>query len=147
MTQIQKNRNLAVQNSFDSNGRAGKIGVEFSMPLNFGIGMDIRSGARLAMTSQKTNYRSELAMQDLHWQNLIQNLQNYQENLKLALSIEKAQKAKLENERRLLKQGRTSTYQILVFEQDYSNAELNSQEIAYKFHQLLADKKLYEENL
>ena len=147
MTQIQRNRNLAVENSFDSNGRAGKIGVEFSMPLNIGINLDIGRGARSAMNSEKINYRSELANQELHWQNLIQNLQNYRDNLKLALSIEMAQKAKLENERRLLKQGRTSTYQILVFEQDYSNAELNSQEIAYKFHQLLADKKLYEENL
>ena len=104
-------------------------------------------GARKAISSEKINYRSELANQDLHWQNLVQNLHNYQENLKLALAIESAQKAKLENERKLLKQGRTSTYQILVFEQDYSNAELNAQEMAYKFHQFLADKKLYEENL
>ncbi len=147
MTQIERNRDIALQNSFDSKGRAGKIGVEFSMPLNIGLSSDVRLGARKAITSEKINYRSELANQDLHWQNLIQNLHNYQENLRLALAIESAQKAKLENERKLLKQGRTSTYQILVFEQDYSNAELNAQEMAYKFHQFLADKKLYEENL
>ncbi len=147
MTQIERNRDLAIQNSFDSKGRAGKIGIEFSMPINIGLSSDIRLGARTAISSEKINYRSELAMQDLHWENLVQNLNNYQENLKLALAIESAQKAKLENERRLLKQGRTSTYQILVFEQDFSNAELNTQEIAYKFHQLIADKKLYEENL
>jgi outer membrane protein TolC len=147
MTQIERSRDLALQNSFDSKGRAGKIGVEFSMPLNIGLSSDIRLGARKAISSEKINYRSELANQDLHWQNLVQNLHNYQENLKLALAIESAQKAKLENERKLLKQGRTSTYQILVFEQDYSNAELNAQEMAYKFHQFLADKKLYEENL
>jgi outer membrane protein TolC len=147
MTQIDRARNIAVNNSFDSKGRAGKIGIEFSMPLNINLTSDIRLGARKAMNAEKINYRNELALQELHWQNLIQNLFNYQENLKLALSIESAQKAKLENERKLLKQGRTSTYQILVFEQDFSNAELNSQEIAYKLHQLLAEKKLYEENL
>lgn len=146
LTQIERNRYLAMQNSFDSKGRAGKIGIEFSMPINIGLSLDVQDGARKTMKAEKIGYRSELALQELDWQNLIQNLKNYQENLKLALAIEKSQKLKLENERKLLKQGRTSTYQILVFEQDYSNAELNTQELAYKFHELLANKKYYEEN-
>ncbi|MFM2200500.1 MAG: hypothetical protein RL769_555, partial [Pseudomonadota bacterium] len=105
-----------------------------------------QKGARKAMNAQKINYRNEQALQELDWQNLIQNLKNYQENLRLALAIEKSQKNKLEHERNRLKQGRTSTYQILVFEQDFSNAELNTQEIAYKFHELIAQKRFYDES-
>lgn len=146
MTQIERNRNIAIQNSFDEKGRAGKVGLEFSVPINIGLGLDVQKGARKAMSSQKINFKNEQALQELDWQNLIQNLVNYQENLRLALAIEKAQKVKLENERRLLKQGRTSTYQILVFEQDFSNAELNTQEIAYKFHELIAQKRFYDES-
>lgn len=146
MTQIERNRNIAIQNSFDEKGRAGKVGLEFSVPINIGLGLDVQRGARKAMSSQKINFKNEQALQELDWQNLIQNLANYQENLRLALAIEKAQKIKLENERRLLKQGRTSTYQILVFEQDFSNAELNTQEIAYKFHELIAQKRFYDES-
>jgi len=146
MTQIERNRTLAWQNSFDEKGRAGKVGLEFSVPINIGLGLDVQRGARKAMNSQKINYRHEQAMQELDWQNLIQNLKNYQENLRLALAIERSQKNKLENERSRLKQGRTSTYQILVFEQDFSNAELNTQEIAYKFHELIAQKRFYDES-
>ena len=69
-----------------------------------------------------------------------------QENLRLATQIENAQKAKLENERNLLTRGRTSTYQILVFEQEYSNSELTTQQIAQKLHELIAEQKLYQQS-
>ena len=82
--------------------------------------------------------------QEIDWKNLIQNFKDWQENLKLSMQIEAAQKAKLENERNLLSKGRTSTYQILVFEQEFSNAELNTQQIAQKLYELIADQKLYQ---
>ena len=74
----------------------------------------------------------------------MQNLAIYKENLKLAQSIEAVQKAKLENERYRLKQGRTSTYQVLLFEQDYSNSQLATIQIADKMLEAVADQKLYQ---
>ena len=37
-------------------------------------------------------------------------------------------------------------YQILVFEQEYSNSELTTQQIAQKLHELIAEQKLYQQS-
>ena len=120
--------------------------MEFSLPINIGLSSDIRKGARLKASADKISYREKLLQQEVDWQNLQENLNDYQENLRLATQIENAQKAKLENERTLLTRGRTSTYQILVFEQEYSNSELTTQQIAQKLHELIAEQKLYQQS-
>ena len=81
--------------------------------------------------------------QENDWQNMVQNLSIYKENLKLSQAIEAAQKSKLEYERRLLKQGRTTTYQILLFEQDFSNSQITTIQLAYQMLALIAEEKLY----
>lgn len=143
VNQVEQNRLQAVGTTFQNNAPAGKVGIEFSMPLNFGLSSHVSLGASKKASAEKINYREKLQQQDLDWQNLIQNMQNLRQNLQLAMTIEKVQKLKLENERALLRQGRTSTYQILVFEQEFSNAKLNTQQIAQKLYELIAETKLY----
>lgn len=142
--QIEATRSQALSSAFDQKGRAGTIGVKLSMPINFGLTSDIRQGAIQSASAAKTNYRQQVFQQENDWQNLVQNLAIYKENLKLSQAIEAAQKSKLENERKLLKQGRTSTYQILLFEQDYSNSQLTTIQTAYKLLSLIAQEKLYQ---
>ncbi|MFM7556973.1 MAG: TolC family protein, partial [Alphaproteobacteria bacterium] len=144
VNQVEPKRIDAVSATFDRSAPNGKIGLEFSMPLNIGVSADIRKGARLQASSHKTSYQEKLLQQEVDWKNLIQNFKDWQDNLKLSMQIELTQRAKLENERNLLSRGRTSTYQILVFEQEYSNAELNTQQIAQKLYELIAEQKLYQ---
>ena len=144
VNQVEPNRMDAFSATFDRSAPNGKIGLEFSMPLNVGVSADIRHGARLQASSHKTSYQEKLLQQEVDWKNLLQNFKDWQENLKLSMQIEATQKAKLENERNLLSRGRTSTYQILVFEQEFSNAELNTQQIAQKLYDLIAEQKLYQ---
>lgn len=141
--QIQPSNQQALYNSFQGNGRAGTFGVKFSMPINFGLTSEIRQGDVLSASAAKINYQQKVFEQENDWQNLVQNLIIYKENLTLAQLIENAQKLKLENERKLLKQGRTTTYQILLFEQEYSNAQLTTIQIAYKMLTLIAQENLY----
>lgn len=145
--QIQQVAGSAVSNSFVQVGRAGVVGVNFSTPINFSTIKDIQAGARESALAAKTNYRQKIIDQENDWENLLQNLATYKENLKLAQAIEEAQKLKLENERLRLKQGRTNTYQVLLFEQDYSNSQLTTIEIANTLLGLVADQKLYGNNL
>ncbi len=145
--QIEANKSQAVLSSLDQKGRAGAIGVKFSMPINFGLTSEIRYGALQSASAAKINYRQKIFEQENDWQNLVQNLAIYKENLKLAQSIESAQKSKLENERNLLKQGRSSTYQILIFEQDFANSQLTVIQIAYKLLTMIAQEKLYQANI
>jgi outer membrane protein TolC len=144
LNQVESERMRAIRNTIDSNAPITKIGLELSMPINIGMSRDIQEGARVKTISEKTNLKEKLFQQQLDWSNLQQNLKDYQENLKLASLVEQSQKIKLENERKLLSQGRTSIYQILVFEQEFSNSELNTQQLAQQLHELLAEQKLYQ---
>ena len=107
---------------------------------------DIRQGARQSASAAKITYHQKVFEQENDWQNLVQNLEIYKENLGLAQAIEAAQKSKLENERKLLKQGRTTTYQILLFEQDFLNSEMTTIQLAYKMAALMAQQKLYQKH-
>ncbi len=144
--QIQKSNQQAIYDSFQKNGRAGTLGIKFSMPINFGLTSEIRAGDIQSASAAKINYRQKIFEQENDWQNLVQNLLIYKDNLALSQAIENAQKLKLENERRLLKQGRTTTYQILLFEQDYSNSQLTTVQNAYQLLSLIAQEKLYQGN-
>jgi outer membrane protein TolC len=144
VNQIEKNKSSAISNSLYHEGAAGTLGLKLSVPINFGLTSDIRAGALKTASAAKLNYRQKLFEQETDWENLIFNLTSYKENLKLAQMIEVAQKSKLENERKLLKQGRTSTYQILLFEQDYSNSQLTTIQIANQLLGLIAEEKLYQ---
>ena len=142
--QVQPGFSSAIAAAPDRVGRAGMIGVKLSMPVNFGLTSSIAQGARQSASAAKSNYRQKVFEQENDWQNLLQNLQIYKESLGLAQAIEAAQKAKLESERRLLKQGRTTTYQILLFEQDFSNSQIAAIQTAYKMSALIAQQRLYQ---
>jgi outer membrane protein TolC len=144
VNQIERNSQRAIDNSFNQVGESGKIGVNFSMPVNFGLSSDIRRGAVKNASAAKMEYRWKVFEQENDWLSLITNLSSYKDNLNLALEIEKSQKLKLENERKMLKQGRTDTYQVLLFEQDFSNSKLTTVRIAHDLLHLTSDLKLYE---
>lgn len=144
LTNIDATAIKTVDNSFAPNGLGSKIGVQFSMPINFGLTSDIRQGAVKSASAAKITYRQKLLEQETDWESLTLSMESFRENLKLSLAIEAAQKSKLENERARLKQGRTSTYQVLLFEQDYSNAELTTQQLALKLLDTIANLQLYQ---
>ena len=141
---LETTRSEAVSRSFAQNGDEAFIGVKFSMPLAIGLQSDIKKGAKASAGAAKMAYRQKVFNQENDWQTLLQNLRDYQENLRLNRRIEVLQKAKLENERQLLKQGRSSTYQVLLFEQDYNRARIDTIKIAYQLLSLVAERKLYE---
>ena len=141
---IEKSSPKALSRSLAGNGKEAIIGLNFSMPLYFNTQNQVRQGAALSASAARINYQQKLSDQENDWQSLIQNLNYKKQNLKLLKEIALAQKLKLENEQKLFKQGRTTTYQILVFKQSYNRAELDSISRAYEILSLLADKKLYD---
>lgn len=100
------------------------VGIKYNMPLNFSAQKDAREGARQSQRAAELNHHYITYAQEQNWVDLTQKLKDAQLSLKLATSMEKAQRAKLDNERTRLRQGRTTTYQVLLFEQDYLSAEV-----------------------
>jgi hypothetical protein len=113
------------------------------MPINFLLVNQITEGAEQQILAEKNQYQQQQLQYQNTWQNLNINGLALQENLKLALDILQIQKNKLNQERLLLKKGRTSTYQILMFEQDFSLAEANLWQIVYQLQQTIASRQIY----
>lgn len=136
--------NSVVNNSFNDTGREALVGVRFSVPFYIGTMMDIQQGAKQVASAARQTYQQKTFDEEKDWQDLIGQLIYYQQRAKLAREIEMAQKKKLENERVRLRQGRTSTYQVLLFEQDYCQSQINTILSANQFLALMAQKKLYD---
>lgn len=100
------------------------VGVKFSTPLDHDLINRDRQG--LIQTSAATTLDREQkefnARQD--WADLQAQLEEADMRLKLASELESAQKTKLAYERQRLETGRTTTYQILTFENDYAQSQL-----------------------
>ncbi|HYX36651.1 MAG TPA: TolC family protein [Oligoflexus sp.] len=116
----------AATDAFKADKPSMVIGVKFSTPLDRDLINRERSGlvkaseaARLDREQKEFNARQE-------WEDLVRQLSDAKTRLHLATEIESAQKQKLEYEKNRLERGRTTTYQILLFEQDYSSAQLGT---------------------
>lgn len=102
------------------------IGLKFSTALDRDLINREQSGlvkasaaARIDREQKEFNARQE-------WEELLRQLSDAKVRLSLATEIESAQKQKLEYEKNRLERGRTTTYQILLFEQDYASAQLGT---------------------
>lgn len=133
----------AFTNGNKTNHDSGYVGLMFNMPLNFSAVSDARAGAKRLQDSAEINERNLVYTQEQDWFDLKQRLAESQAALKIARSMENAQKAKLDNERTRLRQGRTTTYQVLLFEQDYSTAQASRILSASEIIALQAQLKLY----
>lgn len=123
---------------------AAFVGVRFQMPLNLMAASDAVEGARkneLAAIKSASHLRFE---QDQAWHDITQKLEESKQALKLATKMELAQKAKLDNERLRLRQGRTTTYQVLLFEQEFSLAQAARVHNAAQILSLQSQIKLYQ---
>ncbi len=134
----------AFERSTKTNHDNGYVGVMFQLPLNFKAVADAKAGARRLKDSAEINEQNLLYTQEQDWIDLKQNLSESKETLKLSRTMESAQKSKLENERTRLRQGRTTTYQVLLFEQDYTQAQASRVQAATQIIALESQLKLYQ---
>lgn len=136
--------NEAMKNAGKTERDTAFVGVRLNIPLNFSATSDAKAGALKAERAAELSYQYKQFTQDQDWTNLTQQLGEAKENLRLATNIVNAQKAKLENERTRLRQGRTTTYQVLLFEQDFSQSEVSRVQAASQILGLQAQIKLYQ---
>jgi outer membrane protein TolC len=136
--------NDARSNLYGGDRGSQSIGIRLNVPLDFSSASKARSGAYLSEIAQKEQYDYKQLLQEKDWNLLGQRLQDAKESLDLAEKLVSAQKAKLEKEKIRFKQGRTTTYQVLLFEQDQSQAEVIRTQIASQLLSLRAGVKAYE---
>ncbi|MDD4973775.1 MAG: TolC family protein [Bacteriovorax sp.] len=114
----------AVTNSFKTNHDTKAIGLRFVAPLDFGTTSDNINGYRKEQIAATQNFQRKLFEQEQQWNDLAARFEDAKVKLSLVEKIEEAQKIKASNERDRLSKGRTVTFQVLNFEQDYAQSEL-----------------------
>lgn len=120
------------------------VGVRFNVPLNVMATSDAQSGAFKSQKAAELALQHKQYLQEQDWNNLSQRISEAKENFRLVNNIVDIQKQKVENERTRLRQGRTTTYQVLLFEQDYTSAEVSRVAAAAQILGLQAQVKMYQ---
>lgn len=112
----------AVSSSFSTQNPYYILGLKFSMPLYFLDTAEIRGGRVKQQLAAESSTRQKVLESEQLYQDLSQKLSEAQSRLKMADELVALQKEKLEYEKYRFNLGRTTTYQVLTFEQDYAQA-------------------------
>jgi outer membrane protein TolC len=134
-----------VSNSF-TNRPSQLVGLRFMMPISGARSSALEGWQKEHIAAEKT-FDQKLFDQEQGWKDLVENLSDQRKQLELSLTLEDVQKAKLENERNRFKSGRTTTYQVLLFEQDFLYAQLSRIRNQAGVLNTIAQMKLFGESL
>jgi outer membrane protein TolC len=110
--------------SWTSKYPVSTVGLRLAVPLAFGVVYDMHKGTGLEQEAANLEFEKKQSEVATDWSDVLSRFKQAQERLDLANQVEQTQSEKLEAEKERLLRGRTTTYQILVFEQDYAQARL-----------------------
>lgn len=141
---IQANYADANQGAFTTDSPVSTVGIRFSTPLAFGkINTLFEAYSEEASAAEMSLAR--LAVDErVEKEKLIKRFKDLQERLKLSQDLEMAQKKKLENERKFQRRGRSTTFQVLTFEQDYLNSQVSGLRLRLQLMNIYADFKNFQ---
>ncbi len=137
----------AIGPSFSLNRPTETIGIRFTAPLDFSTTRNSRAGWEQESIAAELNYDRKVFEQEQSWKDLNQTLQESKQQLKLSQKLESIQEKKLNIERDRLTRGRTTTYQVLLFEQDYLLAQLVRIRNQATILNIIPQMKLFGESL
>ncbi len=137
---------LGIGNSFQAGRPTYTVGLRFNMPLDRSLASAAMAGVAKEQMAAQMQYQQKLKDQLQDWQDLGQRVAELKNRLKLCQSISATQKTKLDRERKRLQTGRTTTFQVLSFEQDYARSRLNEINAKLELVRALTQIKLFGEN-
>lgn len=113
----------AIRESYGTDHPNYAIGFNARIPLDIGTINDNRQGYKKEEVAAQVEYQRALFEQERLWNDSVNRFREASGRYKLALTMEKAQKEKVEYERSRHGRGRTTLYQVILFETDYANAQ------------------------
>jgi outer membrane protein TolC len=114
----------AMSRGWDFDQKTSVIGVRVVSTLDFWNRREARSGALQERESTTLAYDRKRFEYEHEWVDLNSRLKEAQLRLKLSQELALIHAAKLERERDKLKRGRSTTFQVIEFENDSATAEL-----------------------
>lgn len=133
----------AIRESLSGQDYGFSVGVEFSMPLWFGArSRAVQGGLWKAEAADKLARQAKIE-DERNWEILKQKQASVSQQAQTARLLEKTQQLKLERERGRLKQGRSTTFQVLSFEQDFANIQTQRIQLELSLIEIEANLDLY----
>jgi outer membrane protein TolC len=133
----------AVGRSFTTQYPWNSVGFRFSAPLDVGNLSKAREGYALGQQSADLKLHRAYFDQERQWINLNKRFTESKNRLELARSVESTQKEKLFYEKERLSRGRTTTFQVIKFEEDYSKAQLSHIQVQAIVLEVVAEMKTF----
>jgi outer membrane protein TolC len=137
------NANNAISQSFTNNYPSTAIGLRLSVPLDLRCLAQFRSAYMKEIKGSHEVLEQKEFESQRQWQDLTIRLTNAKKRFDLATQLENIQAKKLQSEKERLTYGKTTTYQVLMFEQDYANAQISRLVIQNEIYSLIAQLKTY----
>lgn len=120
------------------------IGVGFSMPLDQLRASKIRTGYNQLAETQDLMEKVRQRDLALNWQNTVEQAAQIKQQLEILRNLEDLQRKKADSERAKLNQGRSTTFQVLNFEQDYLLTRNQRIQVEFQARQFLNSLALFE---
>lgn len=133
----------AVGDSLTPENPTSVVGVRYNFPLDREIIARNRAGYMKDKAGAEYAFRQKLFEQDREWMDLNRRLAEAKERFQMARVYEMKQKEKLDYERDRFGRGRTTTYQVILFEQDYATSQLARIKVQADIFGILAQMKTF----
>jgi outer membrane protein TolC len=114
----------AINNSLQTTRPNYEIGLAATIPLDFGTQSDVRAGYRKDVVAAETLYKRKVFESERLWHNLTTLFSDAVGRYKISINVEKASREKVTYERFRHDRGRTTMYQVILFENDYASSQL-----------------------
>lgn len=122
---LDPNYSYANELAFGTDHPTWSLGAQFNLPLDFWTAQRTADGYELNYKSALLTLKDKKTQVAQEWSDLRNHLTDVDKRLDMAAQIEEIQKNKADQERTRLELGRTTQFQLLSFENDYSLARLN----------------------
>ena len=99
------------------------IGIQANVPLDIGTINDNRDGYKKEEVAAKVSFQRAKFEQERLWNDLVNRFREASGRLKIATVMEKAQREKVDYERTRHSRGRTTLYNVILFETDFASAQ------------------------
>jgi outer membrane protein TolC len=150
--------------SYASNGRESKfsdsfreagdydyptwtVGVSLSVPLDFGLVSDLRAGYNNQLRSAEELQKQADFQETRSFEDIFKKRNEAQIRFEKMMELEKTQARMVERERRRLSVGRTTTFQMITFEQDLAATQIQRVRAQLDLIQTHNQLKLFQEQL
>ena len=120
-----------------------KVGLTFSMLLDSDVKSQQRKAASLSSASAKYRSQALLRESDTAWAELSRNLEQSENQIKIAKNLFDLQMQKLKAEQQRFQQGRTTTLQMTTFEIDAAESELRLYRLISQQQKFVSQLRLF----